>query len=77
MAARERNRDARARNGRNLAEKPEPSDGPDQIPEWDSLGALKILLAIEKTYGISVREDQLKAAQSVARLDEIVRTALG
>jgi acyl carrier protein len=58
-----------------LDQKPAPSDGPDQIPEWDSLGALKILLAVERTYQITVREDQLKSAQSVARLMEIVASA--
>ena len=59
-----------------LAEKPKPGDGPDQIPEWDSLGALKILLAMERSFGITIREDQLKSAQSVGRLGEIVAAAL-
>jgi acetyltransferase-like isoleucine patch superfamily enzyme len=54
---------------------PSLSDGPDQIPEWDSLGALKILLAMERSYGISIPEDQLKSAQSVARLSEIAQAA--
>ena len=58
-----------------LSEKPKMSDGPDQIPEWDSLGALKILLAVERTYSITVREDQLKSAQTVARLTELVTAA--
>lgn len=59
-----------------LAHKPRPDDGPDQIAEWDSLGALKILLALERSYNISIREDQLKSAQSVARLTEVVEAAL-
>jgi acetyltransferase-like isoleucine patch superfamily enzyme len=58
-----------------LSEPPSASDGPDQIPEWDSLGALKILLAMERSYGISIPEDQLKSAQSVARLAEIAQAA--
>jgi len=59
-----------------LAQRPGLHDGPDQIPEWDSLGALKILLALERTYAITIREDQLKSAQSAARLTEVVEAAL-
>jgi UDP-3-O-[3-hydroxymyristoyl] glucosamine N-acyltransferase len=59
-----------------LSQTPSLADGPDQIPEWDSLGALKLLLAMERSFGVAIREDQLKSAHSVARLAEIVEAAL-
>jgi acetyltransferase-like isoleucine patch superfamily enzyme len=59
----------------NLSALPNLKDGPDQIPQWDSLGSLKLLLALEQTFGVTIGERQLKAAQSVAGLAEIVRAA--
>jgi serine acetyltransferase len=61
----------------NLAVLPDLKDGPDQIPQWDSLGSLKLLLALEQTFGVTIGERQLKSAQSVAGLAEIVRVARG
>ena len=59
----------------NLSAPPNLKDGPDQIPQWDSLGSLKLLLALEQTFGVTIGERQLKSAQSVAGLAEIVRAA--
>jgi acetyltransferase-like isoleucine patch superfamily enzyme len=58
-----------------LPQTPGLDDGPDQIPQWDSLGALKLLLAIERTYKVTLPEDQLKRANSIARLTQVVETA--
>jgi maltose O-acetyltransferase len=58
-----------------LSRHPDPSEGPDQIPEWDSLGTLRLLLAVEERFGIALGEDDMKAARSVAHLSEMVAAA--
>jgi maltose O-acetyltransferase len=57
-----------------LSVRPQPGDGPHTIPEWDSLGALKLLLAMEDTFGIVIREE-LSSARTIARLQEIAQRA--
>jgi acetyltransferase-like isoleucine patch superfamily enzyme/acyl carrier protein len=52
---------------------PLSSDGPDTIPAWDSLGALKLLLAIEQAFDITLGDADLVGAHSVEALAEIVR----
>lgn len=59
----------------NLDSKPRPSDGPDQLAQWDSFGALKLLLALEKAFNVTIREDQIKSARSVADLAQVVEVA--
>jgi hypothetical protein len=59
-----------------LASRPDPAAGPGDIPEWDSLGTLRLLLAIEETYGISVREKDVQSARTVAALAAVVDDAL-
>lgn len=58
-----------------LVAPPELSWGPGEIPEWDSLGTLRLLLAIEETYGITVREEEIQAARTVAALSATVERA--
>jgi acetyltransferase-like isoleucine patch superfamily enzyme/acyl carrier protein len=58
-----------------LSERPADSDGPAQIREWDSLGALKIVLAVEETYGVSLSEQELKSIHSLAELSRAVESA--
>jgi len=55
-----------------LAERPELRDGPDEIPQWDSLGTLRLLLAVEETFEVALGEEEMKSARSVAELAEIV-----
>lgn len=43
-------------------------DGPDQIPAWDSLGSLKLLLALEDAYQVTVREDAMNKVHSIGAL---------
>ena len=59
----------------NMSALPDLQDGPDRIAEWDSFGALKLLLALEKTYGVTIREEQLKSARCIADLQEVVNLA--
>lgn len=54
---------------------PAASDGPAQIREWDSLGALKIVLAVEESYGVSLSEQEIKAMQSVSELARVIDAA--
>jgi len=58
-----------------LAVRPEPALGPNEIPEWDSLGTLRLLLAIEETYGVTVREEEVHSAKTVAALADLVESA--
>ena len=58
-----------------LSAPPADSDGPAQIREWDSLGALKIVLAVEEAYGVSLSEQELKAIASLAELAQVVESA--
>jgi acetyltransferase-like isoleucine patch superfamily enzyme/acyl carrier protein len=60
-----------------LAELPAPGDGPAQIAAWDSLGSLRLLLAIEESFGISIREAEMQAANTVAALAAIVARESG
>ena len=54
---------------------PALDDGPDQIPSWDSLGTLKLLLALEEAYSVSIQHEAMKNATSVAGLSAIVERA--
>src|SRR5450432_721822 len=58
-----------------LSSLPRDSDGPAQIREWDSLGALKLVLALEEAFGIALSEQELKSMHSVAELAEAVTAA--
>jgi acetyltransferase-like isoleucine patch superfamily enzyme/acyl carrier protein len=60
-----------------LAADPDPRSGPDDIPEWNSLGSLKLLLAIEEAYGLTLSEDGWAAARTVGDLRRAVEDARG
>jgi acetyltransferase-like isoleucine patch superfamily enzyme len=51
-----------------LSRLPTVHDGPTTIPEWDSLGALRLMVALEETYGIALAEDQFKGARTLLDL---------
>jgi carbonic anhydrase/acetyltransferase-like protein (isoleucine patch superfamily) len=59
-----------------LPSAPEPGHGPTEIPGWDSLGALTLLLALEDAFGISLSEDGVVTARTVADLARIVEQAM-
>ncbi len=50
--------------------------GRADIPGWDSLGALRLLLALEEEFGVPLPEDALREAHSVADLAQAVETHL-
>jgi acyl carrier protein/serine acetyltransferase len=59
-----------------LAERPHASQGPADIAAWDSLGTLRLLLAIEESYGVSLNELEMRAGQTIAALAAIVAEKL-
>lgn len=60
-----------------LATPPAPDDGPVQIAAWDSLGSLRLLLAIEAAFGVSIRDEEMHAAGTVAALSAMVERKSG
>jgi acyl carrier protein len=54
-----------------------PEEGPSQIIGWDSLGALRVLIAMEEEFRISLPEHALCAISTLRDLEEIVAEALG
>jgi acetyltransferase-like isoleucine patch superfamily enzyme/acyl carrier protein len=52
----------------------ESGDGPATIPGWDSLGALRLLLALEDEFRIVFDDDALRSAKTV---DEVARAVAG
>jgi acetyltransferase-like isoleucine patch superfamily enzyme len=54
---------------------PDVNAGPEQIAQWDSLGALRLIIAIEETFGIALAEDQMRAARSIRDLARHVEEA--
>jgi acetyltransferase-like isoleucine patch superfamily enzyme/acyl carrier protein len=55
---------------------PALSDGPPTVPQWDSLGSLKILLALEEAFSITIPEEDMRCARTVASLIEMTARAL-
>jgi acetyltransferase-like isoleucine patch superfamily enzyme/acyl carrier protein len=65
------------RGALDLPTRPAPTTDREQIPEWDSFGALKILLAAEDRFGVSLGADDVAAARSVADLHAVIQRAIG
>jgi acetyltransferase-like isoleucine patch superfamily enzyme len=59
-----------------LAEPPSPGDGPATIPQWDSLGGLRLLLALEDSFGVVLSEDEVLRVATVGDLTGIVGRAV-
>jgi acetyltransferase-like isoleucine patch superfamily enzyme/acyl carrier protein len=55
-----------------LVTPPAIGDGPGQIPQWDSLGALRILLAMEDEFAIRLSERDIVCVRRIADLVSIV-----
>jgi len=55
---------------------PDPSDGPATIARWDSLGALRLLLALEEELGVRLAENALTNVANVGELAAVVTAAL-
>ena len=58
-----------------LEQLPRPEDGPAQIPAWDSFGGLRLLMAVEETFGVSLNEKQIARANTVAGLAQVINEA--
>lgn len=59
-----------------LARALEPTDGPTEIVRWDSLGSLRLLLALEDEFDMHLAEDALYGKSSVAAVVEALESAL-
>jgi acetyltransferase-like isoleucine patch superfamily enzyme/acyl carrier protein len=55
---------------------PGPGQGPSELEGWDSLGALRLLLALEERFEVTLDESAMPRARSVADLTELVEAAL-
>lgn len=58
-----------------LSADPPQDAGPGQLAGWDSLGSLKLLLALEEEFGITLQEHAVAGAKSVADLAAAVEHA--
>jgi acetyltransferase-like isoleucine patch superfamily enzyme/acyl carrier protein len=58
-----------------LPSAPLPSDGPQTLSQWDSLGALRLLLTLEEHFSIRIGEAQLARARNLKDLARIVSAA--
>lgn len=58
-----------------LREEPSLEAGPDDLAGWDSLGALKLLLALEEEFSVSLREDAVGRARAVSDLLTAIEAA--
>ena len=54
---------------------PDPASGPDDVPEWDSLGMLNILLSLEAAFHVRLEQKDLLGVRCVGDLADVVRNA--
>ncbi len=53
-----------------------PSDGPGAVPGWDSLGALRLLVALEDEFGVLLPEGALASAKTVEEIRALIEHQL-
>jgi acetyltransferase-like isoleucine patch superfamily enzyme/acyl carrier protein len=58
-----------------LAQPPESDATRDHLPQWDSLGTLNLLLSLEEAFGVSVGNDEMSRALTVAELVPMLERA--
>ena len=58
-----------------LAHRPRMTDGPNTLVQWDSLGGLRLLLAIEDEFHVSLGEEEMRTAKNLEHLAAIVERA--
>lgn len=58
-----------------LSSVPGPDDGPDRISAWDSLGALRLVLALEEQFSITLTEDEIRTSRTVRDIASRVQSA--
>jgi acetyltransferase-like isoleucine patch superfamily enzyme/acyl carrier protein len=49
---------------------------PDDVPDWDSLGALRLLLALEAAFSVTIDEQRMTAVTRVGDLERLVSVAV-
>lgn len=59
-----------------LAAPPSPEQGPNDLAGWDSLGALRLLLALEERFGVTLDEAAVPRVRRVGDLVALVQAAL-
>lgn len=58
-----------------LSEPPRISSGPDEIPRWDSLGALSFLLALEECFQLTLNFEEAASVRQLADVVAVVQRA--
>jgi acyl carrier protein len=53
----------------------DPTDGPAQIVRWDSLGTLRLLLALEDEFGLHLPENALYGVTTVSGVIDLIDEA--
>jgi acyl carrier protein len=51
-------------------EQVQPDTGRDSLGEWDSIGQLRLILSIEKAYGVRFPADELGELTSVQKVQD-------
>jgi acetyltransferase-like isoleucine patch superfamily enzyme/acyl carrier protein len=59
-----------------LSAPPDLHAGPRDVPGWDSLGALKLLLALEEAFDVRLEAEDLVRAHSVGAVVSVVERAI-
>jgi len=49
-----------------LRAKPTAADGPDTLEQWDSLGALNLLLSLEEAFGVTIEPKKMLGVRTIA-----------
>ncbi len=60
-----------------LAAPPSPDDGPLTVRGWDSLGSLRLLLALEDAFEVSIAPEEMVRVRSVRELEALVDRSPG
>ena len=48
--------------------------GPGEWPAWDSLGHVRLVSALESTYGVAIAVDEVIALMSIADIRSLLQT---
>jgi acetyltransferase-like isoleucine patch superfamily enzyme len=58
-----------------LAMLPGPLDGPTQIAAWTRTGTIRLLLALEEAFGMTLAEEEIRSATNIAEVAALVALA--
>lgn len=54
-----------------------PETSPDNLPAWDSVGHLNLILELEDVFGIRFPSEEIPTANTVGRLQEAISRQTG